>query len=37
MYGLSAISISSSELNKLTFAYNTVFCKLFHTLKALKR
>ena len=30
MYGLSAISISSSELNKLTFAYNSIFCKLFH-------
>ena len=30
MYGLSAISISSSELNKLTFAYNRIFCKLFH-------
>jgi len=30
MYGLSAVSISSSELRKLTFAYNSIFYKLFN-------
>jgi len=29
MYGLSAVTINSKELNKLTFAYNSVFYKLF--------
>ena len=29
MYGMAAVSVTSSELNKLTFAYNSIFCKLF--------
>jgi hypothetical protein len=30
MYGMSAVSVTSSEMNKISFAYNSVFCKLFH-------
>ena len=30
-YGMSAVSIAANDINKLTFAYNSVFCKLFKT------
>ena len=29
VYGLSAVSINAQELGKLSFAYNSIFCKLF--------
>ena len=29
MYGMSAVSISKCDINKLTFVYNSIFCKLF--------
>ena len=31
MYGMSAISMSKTDINKLTFVYNSIFCKLFKT------
>ena len=29
MYGMSAIALSKNDINKLTFTYNSIFCKLF--------
>lgn len=31
MYGLAAVSLTKTEVNKFTFAYNSVFSKLFKT------
>ena len=30
MYGLAAVSTKPNELGKLSFAYNSIFCKLFN-------
>ena len=34
MYGLEAMKLSNSQINRLLYAYNSVFYKLFRTFNA---